>query len=173
MKPPQMAIGISLYLLATVAGPGQPVLTQSLSSNGELKWNDASSAFVQINSYAVEWAPRVGGTPPVWNPFMVIPATNTTYAVDVPMFYRLKANVEGRFPKLKMAVLSDLHYFEPSLLMQDGTAFQTYLAGDRKLLRESQAILDQMVTEVTQAQPDIVLVCGDFPPMLRITSTRV
>lgn len=155
-------IGSSLFALAATAALAQPLVIQQLNGNGQLKWNDISSAFVQATSYSIEWAPRVGGTQTVWTPLSVIPATNTSYAVDVPMFYRLRANVEGRFPKLKLATFSDAHYFAPSLLVNDGTAFQSYLAADRKLLLQSQAILDQMITELNQVQPQIVFVPGDL-----------
>jgi len=50
----------------------------------------------------------------------------------------------------------------PSLLVRDGPAFQTYLAQDPKLLKESPAIPEQIATEVVQAQPQIVLVAGDL-----------
>ena len=162
MNKHKILLGTSLWALAGLTLVAQPVLTQQLTSQGELKWNDVSSPFVQVNSYTIEWASRLGTTQTVWTPLSVIPASNSSYSVDVPQFYRLRANIEGRFPKLKIAVMSDLHYFEPSLLVRDGTAFQTYLAADRKLLKESQAILDQMVTEIRQAQPNIVLVSGDL-----------
>jgi 3',5'-cyclic AMP phosphodiesterase CpdA len=59
-------------------------------------------------------------------------------------------------------VISDPHYMAPSLLIADGPAFQTYLAQDRKLLKESAAILDAAIAGVTNEQPDIVLVSGDL-----------
>jgi len=157
-----LLIGTHLFALAGFTALAQPVLTQQLTGNGELKWNDVSSSFVTAKSYTIEWASSLGDTSAVWSPFTVIPATNTAYAVDVPMFYRLRADVEGHFPKLNIAVLSDLHYFEPSLLVRDGTAMQTVLAQDTKMLKESQAIIDQMLSEVEQAQPQLVLVAGDL-----------
>jgi len=150
---------LTLGATATLA---QPLVIQPLKGNGELKWNDISSAFVKATSYTIEWAPRLGGTQTVWSSFSDVPATNTSYTVDVPMFYRLRANLAGQFPALKLATMSDLHYFAPSLLVNDGAAFQTYLAGDRKLLAQSQAILEEMLAEVSQAQPNIVLVTGDL-----------
>lgn len=155
-------LGATLLALAVFPTSAQQVLTHQLSGNGELQWNDVSSVFVKAKSYTIEWASSLGTTQSVWSPFSVIPATNAAYTVEVPMFYRLRAEVEGSFPNLKIALLSDLHYFEPSLLVQDGVAFQTYLAADRKLLKESQAILDEMVVELKQADPDIVVVSGDL-----------
>ena len=49
---------------------------------------------------------------------------------------------------LKIAVLSDLHYMDPSLLKKDGTAFQMYLMQDPKLLAESGAILQQILRKL-------------------------
>jgi hypothetical protein len=68
--------GTSLLTLAASAALAQPLLIQQLTGNGELKWNDLSSAFVQAKSYTIEWAPRVGGTQAVWTPLSTIPATD-------------------------------------------------------------------------------------------------
>ena len=158
----QIIAGAGALALVASAALAQPLIIQQLTGNGELKWNDMSSAFVQATSYTIEWAPRVGGTQTVWTPLATIPATNSTYTQDVPMVYRLRADIQAHFPKLKLAVFSDTHYFAPSLLVNDGLAFQSYLAADRKMLVQSQAILDEMIAEVKQAQPQIVLVTGDL-----------
>ncbi len=62
---------------------------------------------------------------------------------------------------LRIATLSDIHYMDPSLLIANGSAFQTYLAGDRKLLAESSAIDKAAIDAVIAQQPDILLVNGD------------
>ncbi|MFO7613168.1 MAG: metallophosphoesterase [Bacteroidales bacterium] len=64
--------------------------------------------------------------------------------------------------ELKIAVLSDLHYMDPSLLRADGSAFQMYLMQDRKLLAESDAILRQLISELLIEKPDLVLISGDL-----------
>ncbi len=64
--------------------------------------------------------------------------------------------------ELKIAVLSDLHYMDPSLLREDGSAFQMYLMQDRKLLAESSAILDEIINELLVEKPDLVLISGDL-----------
>ncbi len=74
-------------------------------------------------------------------------------------FYRI---VHSPLPAAKIASFSDPHYMDPSLLIADGVAFQTYLAYDRKLLKESAAILDSVIAGVTNADPDIVLIPGDL-----------
>ena len=63
---------------------------------------------------------------------------------------------------LRIATLSDIHYFAPNLLVSNGSAFQTYLAGDRKLLAESASITQAALDAVVAQQPDILLVSGDL-----------
>ena len=63
---------------------------------------------------------------------------------------------------IKIAVLSDLHYMEPSLLKADGSAFQMYLMQDPKLLAESGAILQQILRKLLIERPDLVLISGDL-----------
>lgn len=61
-----------------------------------------------------------------------------------------------------MAVASDVHYFDLSLLKKEGTAFQKYLDNDRKLLVESGDIIDRLVEELLADKPDILLIPGDL-----------
>jgi hypothetical protein len=63
---------------------------------------------------------------------------------------------------LKIGVLSDLHYMAPSLLIQDGTAFDKVIRADRKLLRESPAILKAAVENLLNDSVNIVLITGDL-----------
>jgi 3',5'-cyclic AMP phosphodiesterase CpdA len=63
---------------------------------------------------------------------------------------------------VKIAVLSDLHYMDPSLLKADGSAFQMYLMQDPKLLAESGAILQQIIRNLSAEKPDLVLISGDL-----------
>jgi len=63
-----------------------------------------------------------------------------------------------------IAVLSDNHYMDPSLLIQDGSAFQNYLVKDGKLLEASDAIMQEAVYELINAipKPDLVIIPGDL-----------
>jgi predicted MPP superfamily phosphohydrolase len=63
---------------------------------------------------------------------------------------------------VKIAVLSDLHFMDPSLLKADGTAFQMYLMQDPKLLAESGAILQEIIHRLLVEKPDLVLISGDL-----------
>jgi 3',5'-cyclic AMP phosphodiesterase CpdA len=64
-------------------------------------------------------------------------------------------------PAIKMLVFSDPHYFDPSL-GTSGAAFEAYLASDRKLIAESDAIIRAMVVEVAAVNPQVVLISGDL-----------
>ena len=64
-------------------------------------------------------------------------------------------------PAVKMLVFSDPHYFYPSL-GTSGSAFETYLASDRKLIAESDAIIRAMVVQVEAQNPQVVLISGDL-----------
>ncbi|MFZ4401843.1 MAG: metallophosphoesterase [Bacteroidales bacterium] len=63
---------------------------------------------------------------------------------------------------VKICVISDMHYFDSTLLINDGFAFQMYLAQDRKLLKESHAIMVSLFDSLIAEHPDIVLIPGDL-----------
>lgn len=63
---------------------------------------------------------------------------------------------------VKIAIISDLHVMAPELLVNEGSAFDEYLAQDRKMLRESLEILDTLVNSILELMPDLVLVTGDL-----------
>jgi len=60
-----------------------------------------------------------------------------------------------------MLIFSDPHYFDPSL-GTSGAAFEAYLASDRKLIAESDAIIRAMVAQVAAVNPEVVLISGDL-----------
>lgn len=62
----------------------------------------------------------------------------------------------------KMAVLSDIHVMAPELLQEDGRAFQHYISHDRKMLKESVALLQTAVDALLAERPDAVLIPGDL-----------
>ena len=64
-------------------------------------------------------------------------------------------------PAVKLLVFSDPHYFDPSL-GTTGAAFAKYIATDRKLIAESDAIMRAMVGIVAAEKPEVVLVSGDL-----------
>jgi predicted MPP superfamily phosphohydrolase len=68
-------------------------------------------------------------------------------------------------PKLKIAVVSDIHYMDGSLLKNNaasGAAFQNYLAADPKLLEYSDPIFRQCMAQIIAEKPDVLLIPGDL-----------
>lgn len=66
---------------------------------------------------------------------------------------------------LKIAIVSDIHYMHPSLLVNNGaagTAFQNYLDQDPKLVQYSDPIWRRVMGELGAENPDILLVPGDI-----------
>lgn len=64
---------------------------------------------------------------------------------------------------VKMMVISDIHYFDPSLFSLPLNAyFQQYIASDRKLIVESSAILKSVLASVETEKPDVLLISGDL-----------
>ena len=96
--------------------------------------------------------------------FLVVVACNKEYR-ELGMQPEVKGDNETfclGSKTLKIAVLSDLHYMDPSLLKADGSAFQLYLMQDPKLLAESGAILQQILHKLVSEKPDLVLISGDL-----------
>jgi 3',5'-cyclic AMP phosphodiesterase CpdA len=65
------------------------------------------------------------------------------------------------YPATRFAVFSDPHVY-PRSLGTSGAAFQDYLNKDRKLLVDSEALLDAVVDRIGALEVDFVLVCGDL-----------
>ena len=64
---------------------------------------------------------------------------------------------------VKFMVISDIHYFDPSLFSLPANAnLQSLLTADRKLLLESRAILQNVLADVLVEKPDFLLVTGDL-----------
>jgi 3',5'-cyclic AMP phosphodiesterase CpdA len=68
-------------------------------------------------------------------------------------------------PHLKIAIVSDIHYMHPSLMINNGAAgaaFQNYLNQDPKLVQYSDPIWRQVLAELKVENPDVLLVPGDI-----------
>ena len=65
------------------------------------------------------------------------------------------------FPDVRFAVFSDVHLYDVSL-GTEGKAFQSYIAGDRKLLVESEEILRAAIQTVKGLHVSFLLVSGDL-----------
>ena len=68
-------------------------------------------------------------------------------------------------PHLKIAIVSDIHYMDPSLLINngaEGAAFQNYVDQDPKLVQYSDPIFRNVLADIKLEHPDILLVPGDI-----------
>jgi len=68
-------------------------------------------------------------------------------------------------PKVKIAVVPDIHYTHPALLpsdIQDSPSLMKVLGLDRKILELSDPIFRKVVSELKEEKPDILLVPGDL-----------
>lgn len=64
---------------------------------------------------------------------------------------------------IKVVVLSDPHVMAPELLVSEGTAWTTYLNGQRKLVDYSQQLFDDMIVRIKRdLRPGLVLISGDL-----------
>ncbi|MBR5744151.1 MAG: metallophosphoesterase, partial [Muribaculaceae bacterium] len=70
-------------------------------------------------------------------------------------------------------VMSDIHVMAPELLVNDGEAFQKYIASDPKLLRKSSEVLNALVDTIRKYQPDLVLIPGDLTKDGELVSHRL
>lgn len=86
--------------------------------------------------------------------------------VDPPGLLRDNANPFNLIsPKIKIAVVSDIHYMHPSLLpknIADSPSLLDYLGKDRKILELSDPIFRKVVSELLIERPDILLIPGDL-----------
>ena len=72
---------------------------------------------------------------------------------------------EAANAKTTIAVVSDIHVMDPSLLPEEAkaqNAWTTYYATQRKMLEQSAGLFNQFVTEMLTKKPDIVLITGDL-----------
>ena len=64
---------------------------------------------------------------------------------------------------IKVVVLSDPHVMAPGLLKNEGTAWTTYLNGQRKMVDNSKLLFDDMITRIKEnINPELVLITGDL-----------
>jgi len=61
----------------------------------------------------------------------------------------------------KFIVVSDTHLYD-TIFGCDGDAFQKYLDSDRKLLKESSAILDKFISDIDTIDYNFIIVSGDL-----------
>lgn len=62
---------------------------------------------------------------------------------------------------MKIAVVSDIHFLSPSLMV-DGAAIQNYEKNSGKNIRDTPAVLDEVINSLEQQSPEILLISGDL-----------
>jgi len=99
---------------------------------------------------------------------MVFMATSCTKDLVINQINQIsdqESSLKSAMPHMKIAVMSDIHFLDPTLLLNgaaEGAAFQTYLNYDPKLIQFSGPILTKAIAEILAAKPDILLIPGDL-----------
>jgi 3',5'-cyclic AMP phosphodiesterase CpdA len=63
---------------------------------------------------------------------------------------------------VSFAVLSDIHVLDAGALGDSGPAFTAYVAGDRKMLAQSEETLDVALADIMSHRPSFLLISGDL-----------
>lgn len=74
----------------------------------------------------------------------------------------LSGSVAASAASPRFAVISDIHIFDSTLIIERGEAFENYLVNDRKMLVESKAIAKVAMRQIVAEHPDFILVSGDL-----------
>lgn len=78
------------------------------------------------------------------------------------MLIGLAVCISMQSQEMNFAVISDVHVMEPFLLAKEGKAFDDYVSHDRKMLKESSAILDDLIGKLIAERPAFILLTGDL-----------
>ena len=70
-----------------------------------------------------------------------------TTVLDTSILYAQQTQLK------RMTVVSDVHLMAPSLLRHKGSAFDSYIVNDRKMLVESTELLDSVSNSLANCQP--------------------
>jgi 3',5'-cyclic AMP phosphodiesterase CpdA len=69
------------------------------------------------------------------------------------------------FPQIRIAVVSDIHYMDPSIAPdnpENNQDWQNYVSHDRKIFELSDPIFRNVVSDLITEKPDVLLVPGDL-----------
>ena len=70
-----------------------------------------------------------------------------TTVLDTSILYAKQTQLK------RMTVVSDVHLMAPSLLRHKGTAFDSYIVNDRKMLVVNTELLDSLSNSLANCQP--------------------
>ena len=96
--------------------------------------------------------------------FSVVGAGATAVAMSADPYEAAAETIEAGtdYPnQIKIVHLSDVHYFSQKLYADCGD-FTIAENSDRKMFRESGAIVDKALAEIVAYQPDLVILSGDL-----------
>ena len=91
--------------------------------------------------------------------FTFLNCSNNEEAVSLP---KNEENQEEIAVPLQIAVISDSHIYDSSVLGSSGSALQAYIATDRKMLIESEAIFDSAIEEIEKSEVKYLFIAGDL-----------
>jgi len=75
--------------------------------------------------------------------------------------YNTQTGMSPAYPEVFFSVISDTHLYDSSL-GSSGAEFEKTMNSDRKLLLDSQDLLDYAINEIIASKVNFVLVCGDL-----------
>lgn len=88
------------------------------------------------------------------------------------IFFLLALVMVSIHGQTKIAVLSDIHVMSPDLVVNDGSAWQNAIDGERKLLDYSAEIYDYLIEKYLEEKPDMLLITGDLTKDGELASHR-
>ena len=92
-----------------------------------------------------------------------IKASQVSQAASMLNTWLLANSLTTAIDEKKVVVLSDPHVMAPQLLVSEGSAWTTYLNGQRKLVDYSQQLFDEMIAHIKRdLRPGLVLITGDL-----------
>nr|WP_320057403.1 metallophosphoesterase [uncultured Bacteroides sp.] len=94
-------------------------------------------------------------------PIFTVGLSSLLFTSSAIAIEQVKGN-QDRMTECRIAVISDVHVMDPSLLVEGGKAFDDYLVHDRKMLRESTVILKEITDRLIAEHPQVVLLTGDL-----------
>lgn len=94
------------------------------------------------------------------------------YETDMDIRNKLQYQSTPLYPNAKFAVLSDIHIYDVTL-GTNGKPFEDYLDKDRKMLKESQEILDEAINDILKSGVHFLIISGDLTKDGEISSHKI